>query len=326
MNQDEKKLVPVMITPYNLKAKIDLDAIHRLVEFYIAAGAKGLFTNCLSSEMYSISEDERLELTRSVVRYAKGRVPVVATGSFGLTIEDKAEFTKKIYDTGIHAVVLITSHYANVEDNDEILLRNFDKMLQLTGSVPLGLYECPAPYKRILSPSVLEKLITTNRFLFHKDTSIQQDSVKAKLDLVRNRTGFEFYDAHTPNAMFSMQAGAKGMSCISANFYPEVIAWMCKNVNNPNKQDEVKWLQSELTQADPLIHIAYPMSAKYFLRKRGMPVKTISRAHALEQSPAQKLALDNLYDKFNNWCARLKITQVNVEDVLLPDGRLDPAI
>jgi 4-hydroxy-tetrahydrodipicolinate synthase len=199
-------------------------------------------------------------------------------------------------------------------------------MLRLTGSTPLGLYECPAPYKRILSPSVLEKLITTNRFLFHKDTSIQQDSVKAKLDLVKNRTGFEFYDAHSPNAMFSMQAGAKGMSCISANFYPEVIAWMCKNVNNPNKQDEVKWLQSELTQADPLIHIAYPMSAKYFLRKRGMPVKTISRAHALELSPAQKQALDKLYDNFNNWCARLKITQVNVEDVLLPDGRLDPAI
>jgi hypothetical protein len=28
-----------------------------------------------------------------------GKVPIVATGSFGLTIEDKAEFTKKIYDT-----------------------------------------------------------------------------------------------------------------------------------------------------------------------------------------------------------------------------------
>src|ERR1041384_4280683 len=117
----EKKFVPVMITPFNLKAKVDLEMVSVLVEFYLAAGAKGFFANCLSSEMFSISEDERLELTRHVVNCVNGRVPIVATGSFGLTIEDKAEFSKKIYDTGIDAVVLITGHYANVDDNDAIL-------------------------------------------------------------------------------------------------------------------------------------------------------------------------------------------------------------
>src|SRR5579871_3960362 len=104
---NEKKFVPVMITPFNLKAKVDLDAVAVLVEFYLAAGVKGFFANCLSSEMYSISEDERLELTRHVVKCVNGRVPVVATGSFGLTINDKAEFARKIYDTGISAVILI---------------------------------------------------------------------------------------------------------------------------------------------------------------------------------------------------------------------------
>ncbi len=101
--------------------------------------------------MYSISEDERLELTNHIVRYVNGRVPVVATGSFGLTIEDKAEFSKKIYDAGIDAVVLITGHYANVDDNDDVLLKRFDKMFSLTPNIPMGTYECPAPYKRILS-------------------------------------------------------------------------------------------------------------------------------------------------------------------------------
>jgi 4-hydroxy-tetrahydrodipicolinate synthase len=63
------KFVPVMITPFNLKAKVDLDAVSRLIDFYLAAGVKGFFANCLSSEMYSITEDERLELTQHVVRY-----------------------------------------------------------------------------------------------------------------------------------------------------------------------------------------------------------------------------------------------------------------
>ena len=68
---DDKKFVPVMITPFNLKAKVDLDAVSALIDFYLAAGVKGFFANCLSSEMFSISEDERLELTSHVVKYVR---------------------------------------------------------------------------------------------------------------------------------------------------------------------------------------------------------------------------------------------------------------
>src|SRR5688572_27415855 len=318
MHSLEKKFVPVMITPFNLKAKVDLDAISRLVDFYLAAGVKGFFANCLSSEMYSITEDERLEITRHIVKYVNGRVPVVATGSFGLKIEDKAEFSKRIYDTGIDAVILITGHYANIDDSDEILLRNFDKMFGLTGDIPMGLYECPAPYKRIITPEVFKALLATDRLVYHKDTSIELTQVKAKLELVKN-SRLEFYDAHTPNAMYSLQMGAKGMSSISGNFYPEILVWMCNHANSPDKQEQVQWLQSELTRVDPLIHQAYPMSAKYFLRKRGLPVRTISRAHALELTPQQKQVLDDIHNSFLGWCAKLDIEPVSVEEILKPE-------
>ena len=323
----DKKFVPVMITPFNLKAKVDLDAVSTLIDFYLAAGVKGFFANCLSSEMYSITEDERLELTRHVVKYVNGRVPVVATSSFGLTIDDKAEFTKRIYDTGIDAAILITGHYANIEDSDDILLRNFERMFKLTGNIPLGMYECPAPYKRILGAEVFRQLLSSGRFVYHKDTSIALESVQAKLEVVKNaNAGFEFYDAHSPNAMYSLQMGAKGMSSISGNFYPEILVWMVNNATNPDKQEEVKWLQAEISRVDPLIHIAYPMSAKYFLRKRGLPVRTISRATALELTPEQKLTLDGIHDSFLSWCDKLSIKQVDTASLLLPRYPLDAAI
>lgn len=321
------KFVPVMITPFNLKAKVDLDVVSNLVDFYLAAGVKGFFANCLSSEMYSITEDERLELTQHIVRYVNGRVPVVATGSFGLTIEDKAEFTKKIYDTGIDAVILITGHYANVEDSDEVLLKNFDRMFKLTGNIPLGMYECPAPYKRIIGPDTFKTLLSANRLVYHKDTSIDLEKVKAKLDILKStQNNLEFFDAHSPNAMYSLQMGARGMSSISGNFYPEILVWMVNNANNPAMQEEVKWLQAEISRVDPLIHIAYPMSAKYFLRKRGLPVRTISRATALELTPDQKKTLDEIHESFKMWCQHLNIKPVDVEQLMLPKYPLDAAI
>jgi len=298
-----------MITPFDLKAKVDLDVVSRLIDFYLAAGVKGVFANCLSSEMFSISEDERLQLTRHIVDYVKGAVPVVATGSFGLTIEDKAEFTSRIYDTGIDAAIMITGHFANLEDNNGVLLRNFEKMFSLTGNIPLGMYECPAPYKRIISAETFKTLLSANRLVYHKDTSITHENIKAKLDVLKEmeNNSLEFYDAHSPNAMYSLQMGAKGMSSISGNFYPEILVWMCNNANNPDKKEEVKWLQSEITRVDPLIHQAYPMSAKYFLKKRGLPVRTISRTFALELTPDQKKILDEIHTSFLGWCERLEI-------------------
>ena len=327
MKSDEKKFVPVMITPFNLKAKVDLDVVSNLVDFYLAAGVKGFFANCLSSEMYSITEDERLELTQHIVRYVNGRVPVVATGSFGLRIEDKAEFSKKMYDTGVDAVILITGHYANVEDGDDVLLRNFDRMFRLTGNLPLGMYECPAPYKRILKPETFRTLISSGRMIYHKDTSIDLEKVRAKIEIVKEiGNDLEFFDAHSPNAMYSLQMGAKGMSSISGNFYPEILVWMVNNATNPEKLEDVKWLQGEISRVDPLIHVAYPMSAKYFLRKRGLPVRTISRATALELTPEQKKVLDGIHESFISWCEKLDIKPVDIEQLLLPEWPLDPAI
>ena len=55
-----------MITPFQQNGEIDLDALKRLINFYLAAGVKGFFANCASSEMYHLSEDERLTLALAI--------------------------------------------------------------------------------------------------------------------------------------------------------------------------------------------------------------------------------------------------------------------
>jgi len=313
----QNKFVPVMITPFDLRAKVDLDVVSMLVEFYLAAGSRGLFANCLSSEMFSITEDERLELTRHIVRQVNGRVPVVATGSFGLTIEDKADFTRRIYDTGIDAAILITGHFAQEHESDDVLLARFDQFFGLTWDIPLGMYECPAPYKRIISKDVFRALLAADRMIYHKDTSITHENVSGKLEVWREMNSrLEFYDAHTPNAHFSMTRGATGMSSISGNFYPEIMVWMVDHANDPERQEDVRWIQQELTAADPLIHTAYPLCSKYFLQLRGLPIRTISRAVATKLTPDQRYAFEALHARFIGWCDRLGIHPLDMRQII----------
>ena len=45
--------------------------------------------------------------------------------------------------------------------------------------------------------------------------------------------------------MYQFADGSKRNVIISGNFYPEIMVWMVDNANDPEKQEEVKWLQSE---------------------------------------------------------------------------------
>jgi len=302
----DKKFVPVMITPFKQNGQIDYDGLSKLMDFYMAAGVKGFFANCNSSEMYNLSEEERLSLTRRVVKQANGAVSVVATGSFGNALEDKAEFAKKIYHTGINAVIMITSHFAKVEESDDELIKNFEKFFTLTDNIPVGTYECPSPYKRILTPYTFKYLLSTGRMIYHKDTTIDFDKVKAKIELAKNNK-LEFYDACIANTMYSLQAGAKGMSPICGNFYPEIITWMCNHATNPDKQEDVKYIQQQLTKTEDIIGENYPQSAKYFLQKRGVPIEVKSRVSSSSITVQQKQALDDVYKSLLGWCERIGI-------------------
>jgi len=307
-----KKFVPVMVTPYKQNGQIDFDGVSKLIDFYTAAGVKGFFANCASSEMYSLSEEERLALTRHVVKRVNGAASVVSTGSFGDTLEQKAEFAKKIYHTGINGVITITSHFAKADESDDVLIKNYEKFFSLTDNIPMGTYECPSPYKRILTPYSFKYLLATGRMVYHKDTTIDFDKVKEKIELAKN-TRLEFYDACVANTMYSLQAGAKGMSAICGNFYPEILVWMCNNSTNPDRQEDVKYIQAQLTKTeDAVIGQNYPLNAKYFLHKRGLPIEVSSRVNPDPLTAQQKQGLDDAYKAFLGWCNRIGIKPASI--------------
>ena len=209
-------------------------------------------------------------------------------------------------DTGVDAVILITSHFADKEETDESMWRNLEHYLRLTEGIQLGTYECPSPYKRILSPEVLKNLLSSNRLVYHKDTSLDVESIRKKLE-VADGSKLELYDAHTPNALFSLRLGARGMSCIAGNLYPEMFSWMCSKVGDDGRQRDLEWLQEELTLADKIISDGYSLSAKYFLKKRGVPIEINSRKRKAPLTPSQKEKLEALYSRVEGWHERLGI-------------------
>jgi len=298
MNNSKKGFIPVMLTPFNNDGSIDYKTLTALTELYLKSGVTGLFANCLSSEMFELSEAERLQVTKHVVDVVAGQVPIVATGTFEGTIQQQADFTNKIYGTGIEAVILISGLLAKENDSDAVFVDNVHQLLNLTPGVPTGFYECPVPYKRVLTASQLEDFVNTGRVVYHKDTSLDINQIKAKLSVVKN-PDFGLYDAYMVHAIESLKAGSAGLSCIQGNFFPELIVWICDNYNDASKAEELAAVQQFLESNMGVMHDVYPIVAKYALQKRGLSISNFTRREVGDFTPIVKNAVDQLQNEYD---------------------------
>ncbi len=242
---------------------------------YLDSGANGMFANCLSSEMFQLTNEERLLLTKTIVEHCRDKVPVVSSGTFFKDNKQNADFIKKIYDLGVDAVILISGILVEPGESDDVLKKRLEEIMSSTGDIPMGLYECPVPYKRVISSEMMQWLASTGRFWYHKDTTCNAPLIKKKVAGVKGST-FNLYNADTVTSLQSLRDGAAGISPISGNFYPELYGHFLK-LYREGKKDELETLNNYLCVMDRITHDFYPWSAKFFLEKRGFNLCTNTR-------------------------------------------------
>lgn len=307
----DKGFIPVMLTPFKDNGEIDYNKLTDLTEFYLASGAAGLFANCLSSEMFELTPVEMLELVSHVVKVTDGKVPVVATGTFKGSISQQADFIKNISDQGVDAVITTTCLLADETATDTQFNDNVFKLIELTDNIPLGFYECPIPFKRVLTPEQLKLFVATGRVIYHKDTSLDIDSVAKKNEACALSDKFGLYDAYMAHAVASLKVGSAGLSCIQGNFFPELVVWLCDNYNTPELEIQVNRAQQFFIDEMDIMHQNYPISAKYYLQSQGLNISTFTRrADGGVLTPEVKKAVDALGSRYQLLKEELNIVAV----------------
>ncbi|WP_443947369.1 dihydrodipicolinate synthase family protein [Pedobacter sp. AW1-32] len=306
MENAQKGFIPVMLTPFLSNGNIDYSALTELTEIYLMAGASGLFANCLSSEMFELTDRERIDAIKHVIKVVNKAVPVVATGTFGGAISKQADFVKAVNDTGVEAVIAITSLLADETESDAIFEANVFDLLHQTDTISLGFYECPVPYKRVLKPDQLANFVSTGRVIYHKDTSLDLEQIKQKLDLTAEHK-FGLYDAYMGHAVNSLKAGSAGLSCIQGNYFPELIVWLCDHFDDESLRNEVEEVQQFLINNMDVMHNVYPIVSKYFLQKRGLNIGTFTRRNVGAFTNAVVQKVETLYQDYTNLRNNLNI-------------------
>lgn len=273
---------PVMLTPFLPDGCIDWEAYDGLIDLYIDSGASGLFATCLSGEISELTLDECIRLASRAKEYAAGRVPVVA-GAIRLgAVSDMVEHAVAIGETGADAVVISPSQFAAMYETEEQLKGRLFRFLdEMDPSVALGIYECPYPYHRLISASLLGELAQTGRFVFMKDTCSDISVLREKIKAVEG-TPMRLYNAHAMTLADSIQAGAVGFSGIGANFFFDPYRIACNQTGVTSGQLEKADELISAVQHAVCMSGAYPAFAKYYLNRQGVSIAVTCRT---EQTP-----------------------------------------
>lgn len=267
---------PTMITPFTADNKVDYVAIKKLVDWFVKCGSTGIFSVCQSSEMFFLSEQEKLDIAKAVIDAAAGRVKVIASGHTSDDHQKQIDELGKMAElNNLDAVVLVSNRMAKQDEGPDVFNKNAEDIFRQLPNVKFGLYECPYPYLRLLTDDFLVDCAKTGKLVFLKDVSCAREIQKRRVQLVKD-TDLSLFNANTSTLLDSLIDGYDGYNGVMANFHMDLYVWL---YNNFKAQPEVaRELMDFLTVAAIIEARCYPVSAKWHQNEFVVPMTTVTRS------------------------------------------------
>jgi len=277
------EILTTMITPYKADGSIDFDTAEKYVDWYYENGLDGIFAVCQSSEIFYLSFEERVELNRRVYKRAKELnedFVVVSSGHISDALEDQVKELNAIYESGTDALILITNRLDINNEGDDVFIANAEKLIEkLPADAKLGLYECPYPYKRLVTPKILDWCLSTGRFYYMKDTCCDANLIKERCEQLKG-SHFKILNANCQTLLETMRNGADGYCGIMCNFHPKLYAWLGENYKS-KKADIVQSIIGTFGFTE--VGLPYPLTAKYHMNLCGIKTENVARNRKFEE-------------------------------------------
>ncbi len=146
-------VVPILVTPFDAKGRIDEESLGRLVDFNIDAGVHGIGV-AIGSEVFKFNEAERARVTRCVVAATRKRVPVVInTGASGTDLA--VYYSRAAEAAGADAIMVIPPSFMPAGAT-EIL--DYYRAIDAAISIPIFMQDVPqAPISPGLARLIAEQ-------------------------------------------------------------------------------------------------------------------------------------------------------------------------
>lgn len=269
-------IMVALITPWtDDKTRIDETRLQAHIEHQIQAGVHGLVPGGSTGEFTTMTTAERKQLTELCIKFAAGRVPVVA-GTGSTSTSEAVELSAHAAQVGAAAVMVVPPFYdpVNLEQLHELLAE-----IHAASGLDIVFYNIPSASGLTLSPVEIAGLSKVG-VKYLKDTSGNAPALTELIfGLSDQITAFNGWDTLT---FYGLAAGAPGGVWGAANIIPELAVelWNAVSVEGDLKLGRKIW-----ARAWPVCKFLeshnYAAAVKTGVELRGQPTGGLRKPFAL---------------------------------------------
>jgi 4-hydroxy-tetrahydrodipicolinate synthase len=273
-------LMPAMVTPFDNRGEVDLDATEAVIERFIEAGVSGISPLGSTGEATHLTFDERKRFAEEVVRIVGGRVPlVVGVGTSGT--RETVELARHAEGAGATAVLVVSPSYWKV--GEEALFWHFATVAGSVG-ISVFIYNLPMLTGVDLSPSLIAGIAAEcSNVSGLKDTVTEYfHTVGVLREVKRERPEFTILSGWEDLILPTLLAGADGSICAFANVAPELFVDLVRSARDGDLESAAELHRRVLSLVTLGAYSDPPISAiKLAMNKLGVAISPSVRGPAL---------------------------------------------
>jgi 4-hydroxy-tetrahydrodipicolinate synthase len=209
--------IVALVTPMYENGAVDKESLKKLVEYHIKQGTDALVAVGTSGESATLDEKEHIDVIKSVVGYAGGRIPVIAgTGANSTT--EAITLTLRAKQAGADACLIVTPYY-NKPTQEGLYLHH--KAIAEAVDIPQILYNVPGRTACDMLPETIGRLSHIPTIVGVKEATGDLTRVKK----IRDLTGADFaiYTGDDATSREFCLLGGNGTITVTGNVAPRLV-------------------------------------------------------------------------------------------------------
>jgi len=262
--------IVALVTPMNEDGSVDFNAIKKLVDWHVKEGTSGIVAVGTSGESATLEIDEHLEVIKSVVKYADGRIPVIA-GSGSNSTAQAIKTTYESYKIGADYSLLVTPYYNKPSQNGLI-----EHYLKIADSCDIKqiLYNVPSRTSCDLRPDTVEILSRHENIIGIKESVNTKERMKKLKNISDLNKDFLVFSGDDETFIDLLSIGGSGVISVAANVIPKAISEICMYYAD-DKSRAIE-LNKQYKHLYKLLFVeSNPIPVKWMMYKMGLIKKSI---------------------------------------------------
>lgn len=205
-----------LITPFTEYNTVDYASLEKIVNFQIESGIDGLVPCGTTGESPTLSHEEHDRVIAQTIRYASGRVPVIA-GTGSNATSEAIRLSQHAEDAGVDAVLLVNPYYN--KPTQKGLYLHF-KAIADSVKVPCILYNIKGRTGVNLEPETLYRLEDEcPNILAVKEASGNLEQMGTVID--GKRKPFAVLSGDDNLSLELIKKGGDGVISVASNLFPK---------------------------------------------------------------------------------------------------------